>query len=343
LHKAAGGASGCLEAGKKDIVPGACGAGFAESFTHIFAPTIPTKDDFLAYQQAVGHELSYDEFMQFGVNELMRRAHVIADRAKFIVASGAILTGQDVEIAGQPASIALDHNCLATLAQAAPNIIHNLAIACGFSIGSCPPGSSLTMESMEESLLAIGGGAVLQRPVAKNKKSLAGKTAATAGPILPPQDPKDKQDAEKQQKAQEEKARAECRARSIEVEIEEGASGAEQQVKPSVEGASSTQVEPAKAEVQSNTEIKITNDILGKPRVGSALKLDAYHVFNNIVDNYAGVATKVALRSGATLYQLEGSLNGVLGRFEWIIQNGSVTHRMFVPGGIMNGVPIKPW
>jgi hypothetical protein len=156
LHMAAGGASGCLEAGKKGIVPGACGAGFAESFTHIFAPTIPTKDDFLAYQQAVGHELSYDEFMQFGVNELMRRAHVIADRAKFIVASGAILTGQDVEIAGQSASIALDHNCLATLAQAAPNIIHNLAIACGFSIGSCQPGSSLTMESMEESLRAIG-------------------------------------------------------------------------------------------------------------------------------------------------------------------------------------------
>lgn len=43
-----------------------------------------------------------------------------------------------------------------------------------------------------------------------------------------------------------------------------------------------------------------------------------------------------------TLYQLAGSLNGVAGRFEWIIQDGSVTHRMFIQGGTMNGVPIIP-
>lgn len=63
------------------------------------------------------------------------------------------------------------------------------------------------------------------------------------------------------------------------------------------------------------------------------------HGFNNIVDNYAGYATKTPL-SNATLYQLDGSLNGTLGRFEWIIQDGSVTHRMFIQGGTMNGVPI---
>ena len=39
------------------------------------------------------------------------------------------------------------------------------------------------------------------------------------------------------------------------------------------------------------------------------------------------------------LYQIEGSLNGVDGRFEWIIQDGKVTHRMFVKGGTINGVP----
>lgn len=88
--------------------------------------------------------------------------------------------------------------------------------------------------------------------------------------------------------------------------------------------------------------VNITNDILGKPRVGSALKLDDYHAFNNIVDNYAGAATKTGLNNGATLYQIEGSLNGVSGRFEWITQSGNVTHRMFVPGGTMSGVPIKP-
>ncbi len=41
-------------------------------------------------------------------------------------------------------------------------------------------------------------------------------------------------------------------------------------------------------------------------------------------------------------YQLEGSLNGTAGRFEWIIQDQKVTHRMFVKGGTINGVQIMP-
>jgi hypothetical protein len=85
-----------------------------------------------------------------------------------------------------------------------------------------------------------------------------------------------------------------------------------------------------------------TNPVQGLPRVGSALKTDPYHAFPDIVDNFASGATSTTLRSGATLHQVEGSLNGVAGRFEWIIDNGQVTHRMFVPGGTLNGVPIKP-
>ena len=85
----------------------------------------------------------------------------------------------------------------------------------------------------------------------------------------------------------------------------------------------------------------IENDIIGKERIGSALKTDSYHNFNNIIDNYAGLATKTEINNG-TLYQLEGMLNGVEGRFEWIIQGENVTHRMFVPGGKINGLPIKP-
>lgn len=110
----------------------------------------------------------------------------------------------------------------------------------------------------------------------------------------------------------------------------------------------------------------IHNDILDSPRTGNALKVDEIkptyavdpktgrrymvqefparaqaHGFNNIVDNYAGYATKSTLKNG-TLYQLEGSLNGVPGRFEWIIQGGQVTHRRFIQNGSMNGVPIKP-
>jgi filamentous hemagglutinin len=84
------------------------------------------------------------------------------------------------------------------------------------------------------------------------------------------------------------------------------------------------------------------NPIGGLPPSGSALKTDPYHAFSDIVDNFASSATKTPLRNGVDLYQLEGSLNGVAGCFEWIVDNGNVTHRMFVRGGTMNGAPIKP-
>ena len=84
----------------------------------------------------------------------------------------------------------------------------------------------------------------------------------------------------------------------------------------------------------------ITNDVLESPRTGSALKSDQYHAFNDIIDNSASRATKTNLGNNATSYQLDGSLNGTAGRFEWIIQNGQITYRMFVPNGMMNGVPI---
>ena len=66
------------------------------------------------------------------------------------------------------------------------------------------------------------------------------------------------------------------------------------------------------------------------------------HGFNDIIDNYADQATN--LNNGATLHQLEGSLNGVSGRFEWIVDPklGGVSHRMFVPNGTINGIPSKP-
>ena len=88
--------------------------------------------------------------------------------------------------------------------------------------------------------------------------------------------------------------------------------------------------------------VKGANPIQGLQRTGSALKTDPYHAFPDVVDNFASGATKTTLQNGAGLYQVEGSLNGVAGRFEWIVDKGGVTHRLFVPGGSMNGVPIKP-
>ena len=53
------------------------------------------------------------------------------------------------------------------------------------------------------------------------------------------------------------------------------------------------------------------------------------HSFNDVIDNYAGYATQTSL-DNATLYPLKGSLNGATGKFEWIIQDGQITHRIFV-------------
>lgn len=68
------------------------------------------------------------------------------------------------------------------------------------------------------------------------------------------------------------------------------------------------------------------------------------HGFPNIVDNYASSATQFPLNNGASLYQAAGSYNGVAGRFEWIVDPklGGATHRMFVPNGSINGIPVKP-
>lgn len=85
---------------------------------------------------------------------------------------------------------------------------------------------------------------------------------------------------------------------------------------------------------------EIKNDVINLDRIGSALKTDRYHAFPDIVDNYVGYATKTSINNG-TLYQIEGAYRNKPGRFEWIIQEGHVTHRMFVPGGGVSGTPIK--
>ena len=55
------------------------------------------------------------------------------------------------------------------------------------------------------------------------------------------------------------------------------------------------------------------------------------------------VNIKTNFNNRATLHQLEGSLNGVSGRFEWIVDPklGGVSHRMFPPNGTINGIPSK--
>ncbi len=76
------------------------------------------------------------------------------------------------------------------------------------------------------------------------------------------------------------------------------------------------------------------------------MKNDSLHAFNDIIDNYAGDATKLTLKGGdgvnRSLYQIEGSLNGKSGIFEWIVDpdpTKGVTHRIFIEGVGITGKP----
>ncbi|MBQ3600182.1 MAG: pre-toxin TG domain-containing protein, partial [Lachnospiraceae bacterium] len=90
----------------------------------------------------------------------------------------------------------------------------------------------------------------------------------------------------------------------------------------------------------------INNPILDNIRTGSALKDDSLHAFNDIIDNYASDATKFLLIGGdgveRILYQIEGSLNGKQGIFEWIVDPNpakGITHRRFIEGVGITGKP----
>lgn len=83
-------------------------------------------------------------------------------------------------------------------------------------------------------------------------------------------------------------------------------------------------------------------------RAGSALKQDPHHAFPDIVDNFVGDAQKYLIPTKgpggivvreSELYQLPGSLRGDEGVFEWVVDQGQVTHRRFIPGGKTTGYP----
>ncbi len=82
--------------------------------------------------------------------------------------------------------------------------------------------------------------------------------------------------------------------------------------------------------------------------VGSALKDDLAHqsaFWMREEASEGGAVFKITGGDGVqrTLIQIPGEVNGVAGRFEYIVdQAGNLTHEMFVEGGGINGVPIKP-
>ena len=93
----------------------------------------------------------------------------------------------------------------------------------------------------------------------------------------------------------------------------------------------------------------VSNSVVDNARVGaSANKLDPYHRFSDIIDNYAGDASRFDIPTKgpggkvirtSELRQIEGSLNGKSGVFEWIVDQGNVTHRRFITDGKVTGFP----
>jgi RHS repeat-associated protein len=88
-------------------------------------------------------------------------------------------------------------------------------------------------------------------------------------------------------------------------------------------------------------------EIEGADAVGSALKADPYHRSASFATggiSSGGRVFSLANRTGrVTLTQMVGEMNGVPGRFEWIVDaEGNLTHELFVEGGRITGIPIKP-
>ena len=80
---------------------------------------------------------------------------------------------------------------------------------------------------------------------------------------------------------------------------------------------------------------------------GSALKDDIFHMAATFKRaDAAENGARFRLVGGddrvRTLFQLKGDLNGVPGRYEYIVDQGQLTHQRFVPHGSLNGVPNKP-
>src|SRR6478736_1368953 len=110
------------------------------------------------------------------------------------------------------------------------------------------------------------------------------------------------------------------------------------------EGLTGETVAPNAKAFQSYRAELAQQEIEGAEAVGSALKGDPYHRSASFVTGDIGPNGKVfTLRPGVNLTQVPGELNGVAGRFEWIVnEHGQLTHQMFVQGGPSTERPYVP-
>lgn len=84
-------------------------------------------------------------------------------------------------------------------------------------------------------------------------------------------------------------------------------------------------------------------------RIGSSLKRDPFHSAPAWAepDDVAANGQECSITGGdgvsRTLVQSTATVNDISGRFGWVINpHRTVSHQLFVPGGTIKGVPIRP-
>ncbi len=89
--------------------------------------------------------------------------------------------------------------------------------------------------------------------------------------------------------------------------------------------------------------VDASKQIINAERVGSALKNDIYHRAASFVPESqlaSGETFSIIGGDGVqrTLLQVCGEVNGETGIFEYLLDpNGTITHQLFKPGGIIDG------
>lgn len=93
------------------------------------------------------------------------------------------------------------------------------------------------------------------------------------------------------------------------------------------------------SQVMSSPEI--AKRIVNAERVGSGLKSDIYHrAASYLTEEQLSKGKVFNLDNNKILLQVEGSVNGKEGVFEYILDElGRVTHQLFKEGGMINGIP----
>lgn len=118
-----------------------------------------------------------------------------------------------------------------------------------------------------------------------------------------------------------------------------------------ISGSTTSEIEILVETLENRTLLDIKHPVLDNIKTGSGLKIDECHGFDPVIDNFARYAQKFTLDNDydcktlgivKEFYQIEGSLNGKVGVFEWIVDprpEKGVTHRFFYKNGTITGKP----